>query len=322
MFRHRLFLIVNPISGTCSKKGVVEKIEARFRRHGIEIDTALTTGCGDATRLAREAVEKGYRAVLACGGDGTVNETARAMCGTDIPLGIIPAGSGNGLARHLGIPIDILTSVDVISREHVTPCDYATANGRPFFCTFGWGFDAAVSDRFARAGKRGLITYLNSAIEEYKDYQGEEYSRNVDGVAHTRKAFLVACCNASQYGNNAFIAPQASIKDGLLDVIIIKDADHLRTLLVGIDMLTGMIPHNSQIEKLRGRHIVITRNSNGPAHLDGEPIEMGTVADIKCIHGALKIFTPQKKMRFMPFVTPMIYTFRDWHFALRNLVSG
>ena len=80
MFRHRLFLIVNPISGTCSKKGVVEKIEARFRRHGIEIDTALTTGCGDATRLAREAVEKGYRAVLACGGDGTVNETARAMC--------------------------------------------------------------------------------------------------------------------------------------------------------------------------------------------------------------------------------------------------
>lgn len=101
MFRHRLFLIVNPISGTCSKKGAVEKIETRFRRHGIEIDTAFTTGRGDATRLAGEAIGMGYRAVLACGGDGTVNETAKAMCGSDIPLGIIPAGSGKIGRAHV-----------------------------------------------------------------------------------------------------------------------------------------------------------------------------------------------------------------------------
>jgi len=243
------------------------------------------------------------------------------MCGTGIPLGIIPAGSGNGLARHLGIPVDTLTAVDVIAKEHITDCDYATANGHPFFCTFGWGFDAAVSDRFAKAGKRGLISYLNSAISEYKDYRGEDYHITVDGITHDRKAFLIACCNASQYGNNAFIAPRASIKDGLLDVIIIKDADHLKTLLVGLDMMTGMLPHNSQIEIIHGRHIKITRTQPGPAHLDGEPTEMGTEALIDCIPAALRIYTPPHKMRFMPFITPMIYTFRDWRFAIRNLLQ-
>ena len=202
---NRLLLIINPVSGTSNKKELADKITSRLSAEGFEVETALTACRGDATRLARLAVDNGMAGVLACGGDGTVNETARALCGTDVSLGIIPAGSGNGLARHLGIPIDPMLSLDVIAERHIVPCDYATVNGSQFFCTFGVGFDAAVSHRFARQGRRGMATYVKSAFSEYLNYRPQVYTVSANGVPITEKAFLVAVCNASQYGNNAYI---------------------------------------------------------------------------------------------------------------------
>jgi len=308
----RLRLIINPISGTRSKKGLADHIVRSLADEGMIVDVAFTTCRGDATRLAEEAVFNGYDGVLACGGDGTVNETARALCGTNVALGIIPAGSGNGLARHLNIPIDIDFSLKVIKERYILDCDFAQVNDTPFFCTFGMGFDAAVSHQFAKEKTRGFLTYIKSAIDIFRRYKAENYSISIDGApAFSREAFLVACCNASQYGNNAFIAPEASITDGLLDVIVVRDASRLRTLLVGLDMMTGMIPSNSQIEIFHARRVKIERESSGPCHVDGEPIEMGTSLDVSCRPAQIKLFCTTSKTRFRPFLTPMRYFFRD-----------
>ena len=324
IFNHcmRLRLIINPISGTRSKAGLAQHISNLLSLDGIEVDAAYTTCRGDATRIAHQSIETGYDGVLACGGDGTVNETARALCGTEIPLGIIPAGSGNGLARHLNIPIDIDYSLRVIKERNIRNCDFAVANGTPFFCTFGLGFDAAVSHQFAKEKTRGLLTYIKSAIDIYSNYTSQRYTISIDGREPiVREAFLVACCNASQYGNNAFIAPEASITDGKLDVIIVKDASRLRTLLVGLDMMTGMIPHNSQTEIYQASKVTITRDSAGECHIDGEATETSKEIDVECIPGQLKLFCPTDKTRFRPFITPISYFVRDISLRITHTLS-
>ncbi len=319
MGRQRLFLIINPISGTNSKAGLADRIEARLRESGYDVTTAYTTGSGDATRLARQAVAEGYDGVLACGGDGTVNETARAMLGTSVPMGIIPAGSGNGLARHMGIPVDAMMSLDVIAENYVVDCDYATANGEAFFCTFGVGFDAAVSHRFAHKSTRGKMTYIKSAMEEYLQYRAQDYSIEIDGKTVEEKAFLVAVCNASQYGNNAFIAPHASITDGLLDVIVVKESAFIGKVLLGFDMMTGLLHTGGPVSIYRTNRVVLRRNSSGPVHLDGEAATMGKEIDVKCVPGRLRLFATISKTRFRPIVTPVNYMLRDWRIALGHL---
>lgn len=304
----RHLLIVNPISGTHSKRGLAERISSRLAEAGIDVDTYVTTGPGDATRRVRTAVDSGeYDAVLACGGDGTVNEVARAMCHAPIPMGIIPAGSGNGLARHIVIPVDPMRALDAIIAGQVCECDYATVNGRPFFCTFGMGFDAAVSDRFAASGKRGRMSYVRSTLVEFARYQPVHYVIETTDATLHRDAFLVAVCNASQYGNNAFIAPHASITDGLLDVVIVHKADALRTMLLGVDMMTGLLGHNRLVETLRVPRLTIRRNP-GPAHLDGEPVgDLGGRLDVECIHGGLRMFVEKDKAPFRPIISPLEY---------------
>ncbi|MDE6629676.1 MAG: acylglycerol kinase family protein [Muribaculaceae bacterium] len=166
VFSDVMMLVINPISGTGSKKGVAEAVEKRLKAHGIRLDVRSTGARGDATAFAGEASGRGYRGVLVCGGDGTVNEAALALRDSGTPMGILPAGSGNGLARHLGIPVDIDAAMEIILRNNVVMADYGTVNSIPFFCTFGMGFDAAVSHRFARQGRRGMLSYIRSALSE------------------------------------------------------------------------------------------------------------------------------------------------------------
>lgn len=316
-----MMLIINPISGNGHKEGLAEKIAARLAPAGIALEVRETACRGDATTLAREAIDRNFDAVLACGGDGTVNETARAVRDTGMTMGIIPAGSGNGLARHLAIPVDPILSLDVILENHREDCDYGTVNGQPFFCTFGIGYDAAVSDRFANSGRRGKVSYLRSAIEEFMHFQHERYTLNVDGELITDDAFLVACCNASQYGNNAYIAPQASLTDGMLDLMIIRKASVIETVMAGIDLMAGMIDRNRLIEPRRMKTCVIERDTPGPAHLDGEPVQLGTRLEIQCHPRALRLFTPSRRPEFRPLITPAEDTLRDIQIALTHLLD-
>lgn len=312
-------LIINPISGTDSKDGLDRLVIDTLSPLGWEIETTYTRAHGDATRLAREAVEAGCEAVFAAGGDGTVNEAAAALCGTPASLGIIPCGSGNGLARHLSIPVDIREGLRVISQCPRRAIDYATVNGHKFFCTCGVGFDAAVSAAFAEKKRRGPLTYLQSTIKTYANYSPELYTITANGQRITERAFLVAVCNASQYGNNAYIAPSATIDDGLLDVTIVHAGNTPSTALVGFDMLTGNIEHNMLVQTFRAHTLSIERTAPGVAHLDGEPLQLESTLSITCHPGQLSVFAPDTDSHVKPFITPAAAMFADLKLAVSKI---
>lgn len=319
----RVALIVNPASGTVSKLKIVPHVVEKLARLGIDIDTYNTSHAGHATELARHAALAGkYDAVLVCGGDGTVNEAACGLLGTDMPMAIVPAGSGNGLARHLGMPVDIDRSLNIFAHGNIIDADCGTANGSNFFCTFGVGFDAAVSERFARSRRRGLTTYLISALDEYVRFCPDEYVIEANGRTIAEKAFLVVVCNASQYGNNAFIAPNASITDGKLDVTIVHTGNLVQQALLGMDFITGYIGRNALIDTFRTSSLRIHRKDGGPAHIDGDPVEMPSDISIECRPAALKIFAPTKETSFKPIITPMSLFFRDMFLHCRHLIKG
>lgn len=312
-------LIINPASGTLSKHRIVSHIFKRLRSMGITFDTVATKGPGHARELAAEAAAQGRHAVYACGGDGTVNEVASGLLGSETALGIIPTGSGNGLARHLGIPVDVDLSLKVIGGNKIISADYGTANGVPFFCTFGVGFDAAVSERCARQKRRGIMMYLKTAINEYVNFMPEEYIIEANGQVITDKAFLVVCCNASQYGNNAFVAPQASVTDGELDITIVHTGNLLTQALVGVDMLIGYIGKNALVDTLRCSSARIIRKSHGAAHIDGDAVTMPEQIDVVCHPGKLKVIVPTESTRFRPIITPTKLLLRDIGLGIRHI---
>lgn len=319
MDNKQLLLIINPISGTGNKRGLTELVEKRMSPLGYKTHVKFTTGRGDATQFAREAIDNRFSAVLAAGGDGTINETATALCDSKVALGIIPAGSGNGLARHLNIPIDPVASLNIIAENNIVDCDYCSVNGRPFFCTFGIGFDATVSEKFAQQGKRGKFMYVKSAFEEYLKYHSQVYSITANGVTLTEKAFLIACCNASQYGNNAYIAPSASITDGMMDITIVHSGNLLDNTKIGLDLFSGYLNRNTLIHTIRTSSAVITRTEAGPAHLDGEPMSMPERMEVKCHHKALPIFVPAKESPFKPIITPANSMWNEFKIAVTNI---
>lgn len=319
MQQRRLTLVINPKSGTLSKRGLDTWLPERLRRMGYQVDVRLTAGPGHATDIAAEAAARGDYGVLACGGDGTVNEVAAGLVGTATALGILPAGSGNGLARHIGIPVDVELSTRVIAADNILACDYGTVNGKPFFCTFGMGFDAAVSHRFAKKHRRGLNSYISSAIDEFIKYHPNKYEIIAGDHIITERAFLVSVCNASQYGNNAFIAPAASIRDGQLDVTIVYDGNILENAWTGVEMLTGSIGNHGKIRTFRTPALTVRRAEPGPAHIDGDPLHLPAELDIRCHPAAIRIFVPRRKLKFIPIITPMLLTFREWGIVISRI---
>ncbi len=301
-----MMVIVNPNSGTTSKEGVGELIAKELRKFGHVVEVRYTHAGGDAAEWAREAAEKGYYGVVVCGGDGTVNEAARGLRGSQTALGIIPMGSGNGLARHLQVPINLKGAINVIREDRILDCDYGTANDKPFFCTFGVGYDAVVTEKFNKMPSRGLKQYLRTMLDEFPTYKGEEYKILVNGHVLTDKALLIAVCNASQYGNNAYIAPEASIKDGLLDVTIIHTGNAINRALAGLDVLVGLIGKTTKSTTIRTRDVTIIRKKGGPVHLDGEPDTMLERIDVTCHPGQLRLFTTARKSHYRTFLSPKI----------------
>lgn len=317
----RMLLIVNPRSGVNSKDGMGASLASALERAGYRVDCAYTERVGHATELARDAVANGYGSVVVCGGDGTVNEAATGLVGTDVVLGIVPSGSGNGLARHLGVPVDETLSIGVIRPDNVTVCDYGTVNGRNFFCTCGVGFDASVSHKFSHESRRGRITYIKNVVETFAGYKPQTFILDVDGKRLRREAFLVAVCNASQYGNNAFIAPMASLTDGMLDIIVIKSGNALKMMLAGFDVLTGMVPYNNNIETFRVRTSGIDLPGPVLGHIDGEPVNFSGRLDFRCHPHSLKVYGNPVRRRFRPFLTPIDVTLRDWGIAINRLFN-
>ena len=320
MDEKEVLTIINPISGTRSKKGLEELVERTLGSAGMRVHFKYTRGPEDARRFASQAADSGFFAVVTAGGDGTVNEAARALVGRETALGIIPCGSGNGLARSIGVPSDFPEALRIIAAGNTITADCGTVNGLPFFCTFGVGFDAAVSEKFASMKKRGKVNYIRSALLEFLNYRPQPYSISIDGAVITEEAFLIAVCNASQYGNNAYIAPKASLTDGLLDLTVIHSGSPFSTALVGVDLLTGYIDRNTLIDTFRISSATLTRLRKGPAHFDGEPVELGRVLEVECSPAALRLLTPSEMPEFKPVISPIRAFFSDLHYDLLNLL--
>lgn len=293
------------MSGTRSKQGLAELVKSRLASMDIHVDIMETKGAGDAFTYASRALENRVNMVISAGGDGTVNEIANALAFSGCPLGILPFGSGNGLARSLGIPQDLNGALKLIEAGHTITCDRGIVDGKPFYCTFGVGFDAAVSEKFASMKKRGRITYIRSAFREFLNYHSQAYAIITKGKVVTEKALLIAVCNAPQYGNNAYIGPKAKLTDGLLDITVVHSDNPFHTLLMSMDMLTGRLDKNRSIGTFKVPQLTIVRTSEGPVHLDGEPMTMGKRLNISCQKSAVKIFAPEKQQEITPFISPI-----------------
>lgn len=308
MEKKRILFVANPISGTHDKRPIIESIPSYVPSEQFDWDVAWTDHKGHAAELAEEASQSGLDVCVAIGGDGTVNEVARSLRHSQTALAIVPMGSGNGLARHLHIPMDPERALAVLAQCQIKALDYGMINDIPFFCTCGMGFDAFISDKFADSGKRGLMTYIENMLKGGLSYQPETYEIELDGQRESHKAFLIACGNASQYGNNFYIAPQASMSDGLLDVTVMEPFNMLKAPQILMQGLNRTLDTNPLIHTYQCCSLHVRREQPGVIHYDGEPAEAGTDIDIRLVPKGLRVVVNNDAKRD---TSPMVHIFQD-----------
>jgi YegS/Rv2252/BmrU family lipid kinase len=292
--KSKIAFIINPFSGTGKKEDILSLIKRELDKEVFEPEIVFTEHRGHGTELAKGFVDKKYQIVVAVGGDGTVNEVGRSLIHTDTSLGIIPIGSGNGLARHLGIPMNLKKAVKQLNHSEPIRMDYGLVNNRPFFCTCGTGFDAYVSTEFAKGKKRGIMSYVEKIITGYFTYKSQSYHLLGEGIDLNTKAFVITFANASQWGNNAYIAPQASVQDGKLDISIMSSFPIIALPTLALQLFAKTIDKDLFMTTLRSKDITLIREESGPFHYDGEPYEEGLEIQIKTIPDGLKVLVNKR----------------------------
>ena len=290
--RRHILAIINPVSGTGNKDKIPRLIDTVVDHEINEVSIIATEYAGHAREIAAQAVNDGIDVVVAIGGDGTVNEVGSAVAGTDTALAIVPSGSGNGLARHLRISMNASRALQVLNNGVVGKFDYCTVNGQPFFCTCGMGFDAAVSYKFSNEGTRGFITYIKTTLTEFFKYKAQDYIIDIDGVQMEERAFVIACCNAAQYGNNAYIAPRATMQDGLIDVTVMHGFSLVESPLVGARLFFRSLDKDRHVSIYRGKQVVIKRKADDVMHIDGDPVMMPARLEIENVSAGIRILVP------------------------------
>lgn len=289
--KEKIIFIVNPVSGSTSKAPIPKLIKEHVDHSLLDVEIVFTDYAGQGTEIASEAVKLGIKRIIAVGGDGTINEIARVLKDTSSILGIVPAGSGNGLARHMRIPIDIRKAISLLNKPNFRTIDAGEINGTHFFCTSGVGFDAHIGNVFASRTHRGLQGYIVSTLKEFISYKPESYKLEIDGKEYLREAFLITFANAAQYGNNAYISPNASIEDGLLDICILKPFPKMMTTSLGYRLFAKTMHLTEYMEIIQAKEVKVYRTKEGVAHADGEPLNLGKELIVKVSPKCLKIFT-------------------------------
>ena len=285
----RALFIVNERSG---KKRAFDVFDVIRRTAPFEHEILACTAKEDVDAMIDRAEADGFDVVFAVGGDGTVHETAKRLIGRKPALGILPTGSGNGFARHIGLPLDPALTLGACTAGRVVTIDTAEVNGMPFLGVMGIGFDAVVADRFASSNVRGLETYVKEGLRAFADFHPEEYEVTCAGRTQHERAFVIAIANASQYGNNARIAPLASLQDGLLDVVVVHDLSILRAPLLLARLFQGTLHQASEVSTVQCPEVHITRPAAGPAHLDGEPVTLPVELHVRVVPKSLRLLVP------------------------------
>lgn len=285
--------IVNPISGTKAKNRVAKLIRELLDTRQFAPTVVATEYAGHATQLAQHFAMEDYYAVVAVGGDGTVNEVASGLIGTNTALGIIPNGSGNGFARHLDISTRMNRAIELLNSSEVINVDYGLVNDIPFFSTFGVGFDAVVAHDFADSS-RGLKGYVQSIFKDLFQYKPETYHLEGEGIDLTTTAFLINFANAGQWGYDAYIAPKASVQDGWLDVAVVTEFPMTAAAGLALSLFTKDIDENLYMNTIRAKELTLTRTSAGAAHIDGTPTTMPDKLHIQIVEDGLKVLVKKR----------------------------
>lgn len=291
----RTLFVFNPHSGRNRRRpelaaGIRDFIAARTLDAGL----AVTDGPGHATELARDAVRRGSEVVVAVGGDGTMNEVAQGLIGSPAALALVPCGSGNGLARHLGLPRTPAAALQLAggAAARVRAIDTGTANGHPFINAMGLGLDAEVSLRFNRLTRRGLPAYARVAWSAWREFQPERVTLAGGGRRETCEALLVAVANSDQYGNNARIAPGARIDDGRLDLVVVKPVGLLRAAALVPRLFLGNLDASPKVLRLGAPSFTIERARPGTIHTDGETHATAARISVEVRPRSLRVLVP------------------------------
>lgn len=287
--RKKILFIVNPIAGGKDKSNFNDLIKSAlpvdFEYKIIYWDDPAM----DFGTLLKENSDPDTGIVAAVGGDGTVNRIAAQLLYSDIVLAIIPFGSGNGIARHLKIPMKTIKALELLQIGRVVTIDTCEINDKHYVTSAGVGFDAHISHLFSSSGTRGFFSYMRLVFMTFFSYRSRKYKLNIDGIKIKEKAFLITIANANQYGNNVIIAPNASLQDGLLDVVIMKRPNAFQSLILAVRLFNGTINKSSLIKTYQAKNVTIKRRKEGTVHYDGEHDIMQKKIDIKVLPDALKV---------------------------------
>lgn len=270
--KEHICFIINPVSGGKRKEHLRKWLTGEFERGDQIIQIHFSDYPGHASILAEEMLGKKVDIIVAVGGDGTINEIARVLMNKEIKLAILPYGSGNGFARHFGLPLNLRESLQIIKEGFSTKIDVGMVNGEPFFCTTGLGFDAETGYHFSHFGKRGFLSYAFSFLRVFRSYEASKYLIQLNDNIFEREAFFINVANISQFGYNFKIAPEASTKDGFLDLVIVNKFPKWKGPWMAIQSLMGNIHKNPYVEYHKSREIIINiTEDNTHIHIDGEP---------------------------------------------------
>lgn len=285
--------IVNPISDTKSKSRLAKLIRESLDLQQFAPTVVVTEYAGHATQLAQQFALQDYYAVVAVGGDGTINEVASGLIGSQTALGIVPNGSGNGFARHLDISTRMNRAVEMLNNSEPIQVDYGMVNDKPFFSTCGVGFDAVVAANFSDT-ERGLKGYMQTILKDLFQYKPERYHIEGEGIDLTTTAFLVNFANASQWGYDAYIAPKASVQDGWLDIAVVSEFPMVIAAGLALRLFTKTIDEMVHMNMLRAKELTLTREDEGIMQIDGTPVMMPATLHVKIVEDGLKVLVKKR----------------------------
>lgn len=296
----KFIYFINPISGTKDKSVLTGIIRKRTTEKKIPFEILHTNAAGDYGYLAEKIKTEKITDVIICGGDGTVNQVAGAVRKLPVNIGIIPMGSGNGLAFAARIPKSVTRALDVVFAGNSAYVDGFYINRR-FSCMLcGLGLDAQVAQDFARQQKRGLMTYIRQSIKSFISASCYDFELKIGNKTVSTKAFFISIANSNQFGNHFTIAPKASLQDGLLDVVVVNEMNKLMviwTVLKQIRMGKVQVYEDKQTQHnnilyFQTKKITIKNPGLAPLHIDGDPVETSPVFEIEVIEKAFKLLMP------------------------------
>ncbi|MFN2395968.1 MAG: diacylglycerol kinase family protein [Bacteroidales bacterium] len=290
--KKRILIIVNPVSGISNKERIKQIIYAKLEQSNLDYSLEFTEFPGHGTQLARDAVENQLDAVVVVGGDGSVNESARALVNTNVALGIIPTGSGNGLAHYLRLPFNLNKAIDNIKAFRLKKIDTFSVNENFGFNLSGVGFDAKVAVEFSKVRRRGFWSYFRIVLQEYLTYESQDYILEFDGKTITRKALMICFANSNQFGNNTVIAPRATADDGLIDICIVSKVPLFEAPVMGTMLISKLINKTHYVEYFKTREATLQKPGSEYLHIDGDPVNAESKIHVKVNPLSLNVIVP------------------------------